>query len=538
MFVAAAYSSFGQSQNWWRVNGNTPSASDYLGTQNNTPLIIKTNNTERARFTEIGWLGVGTSSPTKLLDVNGQSRFRLKVQCDSLLEASMLKITGLSGGAGLLNVNATGNVNKILYTGNASDVLTGAGTFTSLNALLPSQLWQQNASGIYYNGNVGINKNNPQFALDITGDLNVSHNVYVGGGVVIAQRANLDTADFGSGRRIAGNGNAVEVIGDFRAQNKLEVMGNAIFNGQLTGTQGFMFDAGQQLGMKYIGNSNSSGGTFYYGKAIPPVNITPCALLPSSLYNHNFGGNLQVFPTDNNGNYTSGGLVNIQTYTNGTSSIDASIGGVINPSLVNSGGLLLNYFCGLNTYINTGTLGGIMFVGEKASFARNVGIGNNYPNHNFDSNVGLNIYANDNNMDGIRLNIWNGSVRAIHVVNPGNNQSNFVVMQDGKTHIGNQKQVSGPHTDAMLTVNGKIVGKACYIRVNDWADYVFDRDYKLMNLEELENYVMEHKHLPGVPSEKEVLEQGIETGEMNKILLKKIEELTLYLIELKKELRK
>ena len=71
---------------------------------------------------------------------------------------------------------------------------------------------------------------------------------------------------------------------------------------------------------------------------------------------------------------------------------------------------------------------------------------------------------------------------------------------------------------------------------SDWADFVFLEDYKLESLEKVEKYISENKHLKDVPSAEEVKQKGIELGEMNKILLMKIEELTLYVIEINKKL--
>jgi hypothetical protein len=68
-----------------------------------------------------------------------------------------------------------------------------------------------------------------------------------------------------------------------------------------------------------------------------------------------------------------------------------------------------------------------------------------------------------------------------------------------------------------------------------WADFVFKKNYPLMSLGEVDGYIQKNGHLPGVPSGKEIEEQGHDLGEMDVILLKKIEELTLYVIELKKE---
>ncbi|MBD1261609.1 hypothetical protein HZY62_13475 [Maribacter polysiphoniae] len=85
-----------------------------------------------------------------------------------------------------------------------------------------------------------------------------------------------------------------------------------------------------------------------------------------------------------------------------------------------------------------------------------------------------------------------------------------------------------------LAVKGKI--RAEEIKVESgWADYVFKDDYYLPTLEEVEKHINEKGHLINIPSAEEVEANGIELGEMNKLLLEKIEELTLYVLELKNE---
>jgi len=69
-----------------------------------------------------------------------------------------------------------------------------------------------------------------------------------------------------------------------------------------------------------------------------------------------------------------------------------------------------------------------------------------------------------------------------------------------------------------------------------WPDYVFDPDHELPSLAKLEQYIKTNKHLPEVPSAQEVKENGLNIGEMNAILLKKVEELTLHLIEMKNQM--
>jgi hypothetical protein len=67
-------------------------------------------------------------------------------------------------------------------------------------------------------------------------------------------------------------------------------------------------------------------------------------------------------------------------------------------------------------------------------------------------------------------------------------------------------------------------------------DYVFEKSYSLPSLEEVKSYIDQNKHLPEVPSAKEMESNGVNLGEMNMLLLKKIEELTLYVIEQNKKL--
>ncbi|MFH6966176.1 hypothetical protein [Flavobacterium sp. FlaQc-28] len=86
-----------------------------------------------------------------------------------------------------------------------------------------------------------------------------------------------------------------------------------------------------------------------------------------------------------------------------------------------------------------------------------------------------------------------------------------------------------------LDVNGTIHSKEVKVDMNGWSDFVFKKEYNLPTLEQVEKHIVEKGHLENIPSEKEVLKDGINLGEMNAKLLQKIEELTLYMIEMKKE---
>lgn len=88
-----------------------------------------------------------------------------------------------------------------------------------------------------------------------------------------------------------------------------------------------------------------------------------------------------------------------------------------------------------------------------------------------------------------------------------------------------------------MAVNGTIHTKEVKVDLNGWSDFVFERDYELRTLEEIEDYISDNKHLPEIPTEDEVTENGINLGEMDAKLLQKIEELTLYMIEMNKQVQ-
>lgn len=91
--------------------------------------------------------------------------------------------------------------------------------------------------------------------------------------------------------------------------------------------------------------------------------------------------------------------------------------------------------------------------------------------------------------------------------------------------------------NAKLSVSGGILTSEVLVKeVSEWYDYVFDDEYQLKSIDYLESYIKENRHLPDMPSEKDVLNQGYALVEMDGLLLKKIEELTLYTIELHKQI--
>jgi len=136
-------------------------------------------------------------------------------------------------------------------------------------------------------------------------------------------------------------------------------------------------------------------------------------------------------------------------------------------------------------------------------------------------NNDIKIGTNSNNDNGKFIIRSNGSDR-------------MWVDSAGNVTIGTAYKVANGYR---LSVNGKIMSEEVRVQMDaDWPDYVFDKDYKLMPMDELKNYINTHKRLPGFAPAAEVKANGIDLGNTNKQLLEKVEELTLYLLELKKEI--
>lgn len=211
----------------------------------------------------------------------------------------------------------------------------------------------------------------------------------------------------------------------------------------------------------------------------------------------------------------------------------------VDPSVINDGDwtLLTN-----NLFVESG---------------RNVGIGTSTPTQPLDvvGNVkisgdiygghndwqALKLYAGTNYSDGayLSMNSNYAQTASIKLYARGENgrvefhnheRQVMSVRGDGNVYVGDSYNTSN------MVVNGEINALLVRATINlPWPDYVFDKDYNLMPLTELEQFVTKNHHLPDMPTEEEVHEEGVNLAEMNALLLKKVEELTLYVIELNKE---
>ena len=165
------------------------------------------------------------------------------------------------------------------------------------------------------------------------------------------------------------------------------------------------------------------------------------------------------------------------------------------------------------------------------------------------------VHILNSNSNSELLTLDNGGLRTTSFINYSDGTYDNAGLQFKKNSTAGQFKFSNNNGDLMtilsngnvgigtsnignwqLAVGGKIRAEEIKVETG-WADFVFEDNYELRSLEELENYIDENKHLPGIPTESQVTENGINLGEMNAKLLEKIEELTLYMIDMNNQMK-
>jgi hypothetical protein len=118
-----------------------------------------------------------------------------------------------------------------------------------------------------------------------------------------------------------------------------------------------------------------------------------------------------------------------------------------------------------------------------------------------------------------------------------NGTTGTTAINNGGLTVSGNVGIGTTTPDQKLTVNGTIHSKEVKVDLAVPApDYVFEKEYKLPSLDSIKIYIDQNKHLPEVPSAKEMEANGVQLGEMNMLLLKKMEEMTLYMIDVDKRL--
>jgi hypothetical protein len=134
--------------------------------------------------------------------------------------------------------------------------------------------------------------------------------------------------------------------------------------------------------------------------------------------------------------------------------------------------------------------------------------------------------------NNLRIGINSGNATGQFVVRTGGGDRLFVD-PNGVVSIGTQVSAPG----YLLRLGGKMICEEVKVKLQgNWPDYVFSDQYQLKPLSELESFILSNKHLPNIPAAAEIETKGMELGDMQRKMMEKIEELTLYILQLNKEI--
>jgi hypothetical protein len=373
-------------------------------------------------------------------------------------------------------------------------------------------------------GNVGIGTSSPSVALHVSGASNFASRIR-------ASKTSSGTIEMGADRDTY-NSPYISAL----TNSNLDFFTNDTHRMRITSAGNTLINTTTDNGIDklQVNGSATITATDNSGNRINPLNVlTITADNPNYPYDY-FGGSI---------------LFKNRSYLNGIVN-SSRIRSVIYDNGNNLGGGIW--------FETTQTAGASLTPSMVISNSGNVGIGTTSPADKFQvlgsgqfgsngtGSYGLAISNND--QSNVRARFSNtgtgGQIFSLVGGNPGISNSGFAIYDEtnaaSRFYIGSTGNVGIGTTvpgSYKLAVEGTIGARKMKITQQGipWADYVFHDDYQLRSLESLDKYIQQYKHLPEVPTTKEVNENGLDVADTQALLLKKIEELTLYMIELKKE---
>jgi hypothetical protein len=457
---------------------------------------------ERISINDIGNVGIGNINPTTKLDINGQ----IKISGGSPAVGRILEsdATGLATWVdkpgGVLPAGVSGNT--IRHNGTsfiATSNLYNDGTRIGIGTTTPGSMLEiKPATGT---ADIELNASTGDNAV-----LRLNRNSISSGAVIRFKTAGVNKWDIGTNfdenfklKFVPNNETVLDIddatrnigIGTSDYSEKINVNGNVAAYGAFISK---FSNAGFQFQDR---SANAYGGWNWYADAGK-----------ANLYRYGSGGDvLTINQTGNVGigttTPTTAGLVVNKVVGNTNAVFGSNTTGV---------SIQTSYpGIGFNTYYNGGSVmianGGAGYIGA-------------------DPTTGRIIIANTN------ANSTAGAYNAL--------QDKMWIANDGTVSLGSSNlntENTSLGAGYKLKVFGKIVSEEVRVQIKSaWPDYVFEKSYKKLSLEELEKYIHTNKHLPNIPSATEIEKDGQHLGEIQRKMLEKIEELSLYIIELKKEI--
>ena len=502
----------------WVDGGNTLSANGSLGTNSNHSLIFKTNNNEQGRITNGGNWGIGTSSPMGKFHVNGIGTFgnmatlsnatRALNLVDESAVMRVLRVHPTFAPAVELMSRTTADGANVAYwdfyaeptdkSFRIRDRVGGGAGLDRMTIASPS-------------GFVGVNTNTPLTRFHVNGTGAFGNQVTAAS----ASRA-LNLVDNSAVMRIlrthATFAPAVELISRTTADGA-----NAAYWDFYAEPSDASFrirdrkDGGAGVDRVTISNPNGFVGI---GTSVPEflLDVNSRMRLRSS------PGNTAGLWLNNVDNSALAGFVGVDNSNN-----MGFYGGASGWSLVMN---TINGNVGIGTAAPQFPLdvrGGFCF-GQYKATAGYAGI---IIDKSAETQNGYIIHRTAGTDRWVEGTMGNNNFR-IHNWATGNTA---LIINSANNNVG----IGTLNPTYKLSVNGTIQAKEVRVE-SGWADYVFEPDYKLRPLTDVQTFITEHKHLPGIPSAKEIQAQGLAVGEVQTKMMEKIEELTLYILDLQKQI--
>ena len=427
--------------NIWKLDGNTnASATTFIGSTNNNPFAVRTNNIER-------------------FNISGTGSFFFN---------------GLNGvGSGFLYTDGTGLLQRLVFTGNANQVLLGNGTFGNLASQNYFSLNAGNQLSTIYKLGIGVSA--PTEMLEVNGNA-------VFNGIVTAEQLNI-TNVANAGKTLFFKGMSMCMDGYDAAlgtKNEICAINAPLFvNSKPTFAQNTFINA-NNLGKVGIGTETPSAKLTVVGSTLikdGPIQFLNYSTTSATLDDY-------VLALDSNGFVQKGAVLKDLIYpayepVSGEICKDGN-GGYTSPAVP-----IWIYKPGI--------------IHTSSQCVPNPLVGIGLPNPTAK----------------LHIKLMNGAATAP------------ILVQNGAGH------------DLMkLNKDGLLYAREVKVNLETaWPDYVFNKAYQLMPLKEVKAYIATNQHLPNIPSAKEIATEGLNLGEMDKLLLEKVEELTLYLIQLEEKLQ-
>lgn len=400
----------------------------------------------------------------------------------------------------LTSVSTINNVNNLYIRLQCSGAISSTGTIRIDNFQVQANKttspgggggnnpWQVNGNDVSFIGKIGIGNATPLFPLDVTGDAKISNNVNIAGAINIGNLS--DSISIGTA--LAPNGARIITFGKTRPTFPFPLPTTCmepLQPGNLGLSNRVVLANSPSQNLLDFTNTGSNG-----------------------LIDYGFDINqFKVFNTDNPGAPRPALKINSKCWGD----VELAKGG----GFVSTG----NYFEVGNPARNgniTSNINSVYRIGQRIT------VSSQYPENfpNFPDQYNSQFFVNRTKTRALAV---------FNTLNSPEGEETFSVYGDGRVAIGSSYVANG----YKLAVHGKVIAEEVVIQLrNTWPDYVFNKDYKLMPLDILEKYLTANKHLPNIPSEKELKENGISTSDMLNKQMEKIEELTLYLIEQQKQI--